>query len=170
MAAHGEGGWMSDYDTFPLGITPHMGSHLPNQGRFTSYARHVPALLSGSAAEWNRLTQELFHMAIAVEPEDLLKPNFYSDMHALKDLHDRYPSILDYGILGGGHEILVTTYPYAKENKVDCEMLQHEGILAAHLSHAATRQASEEGVLYIPKGRTEKDRHFFAKMLVRYWR
>merc|ERR1712157_37359 len=42
------GGWMSDYDTMPLNTNPSESLILPNGGQFTSFQKHVPALVVGS--------------------------------------------------------------------------------------------------------------------------
>jgi hypothetical protein len=60
MAAAG-GGWMSDYDTIPLGDMI-AGTPLPRL--FTSYTKHVPSLMVGSADQWIEL---LMHMLAIVE-------------------------------------------------------------------------------------------------------
>merc|ERR1711933_233218 len=52
------GGWMADYDTFPLNIKPSFT--LPNEGKFTVHAGHLPTLLSGTASEWNRMAKLIF--------------------------------------------------------------------------------------------------------------
>ena len=74
---------MSDYDTFPLYSRPETDGHnLPNDGKFTSYSRHVPNLVSGSEAEWNRMVNLLF-FSYKLHPD-----NFWSDMYAMLEIHD----------------------------------------------------------------------------------
>jgi len=58
MASVG-GGWMSDYDTLPLYSKPTMT--LPNNGSLSIFTNWVPNLVSGSAAEWNRMTEVMFN-------------------------------------------------------------------------------------------------------------
>jgi len=57
MASVG-GGWMSDFDTLPLYSKPSFT--LPNNGYLSIYNDHVPNLVSGSAAEWNRMAVIMF--------------------------------------------------------------------------------------------------------------
>jgi len=57
MASVG-GGWMSDWDNFPLNMKPSF--NLPNKGTFTSYSEHVPNLIVGSASEWIRIAKVMF--------------------------------------------------------------------------------------------------------------
>lgn len=123
------GGWMSDFDTFPLYMEPTEG--LPNDGKFTSYSRHVPNLVSGSQQEWNRMSQLIYFSYI------MHSSIFWSDMLALKEIHE----------LVGGYvyqsdsialerlyvkELPEIKRPYAIGNK--CEQLL--GMRAIHFSHA----------------------------------
>eukprot|EP00546_Thalassionema_frauenfeldii_P010281 CAMPEP_0178909128 /NCGR_PEP_ID=MMETSP0786-20121207/8321_1 /TAXON_ID=186022 /ORGANISM="Thalassionema frauenfeldii, Strain CCMP 1798" /LENGTH=240 /DNA_ID=CAMNT_0020581137 /DNA_START=120 /DNA_END=842 /DNA_ORIENTATION=- len=61
MAATVAGGYMSDMDTVPLNIPPEkfLRQELPNQGSFTTYSMHIPALLAGTGEEWQRVGQRL---------------------------------------------------------------------------------------------------------------
>jgi len=61
MAVRG-GGWMSDYDTFPLQFDARDHWRLPNAGNFTSQKAHVPCLVSGSGLEWDRMAHELVYV------------------------------------------------------------------------------------------------------------
>ena len=45
------GGWMSDMDMLPLNLPAVEGLILPNRGKFTGFAEHVPSLLSGKFAK-----------------------------------------------------------------------------------------------------------------------
>lgn len=54
------GGWMSDFDIFPMNISPSEGRILPNGGNFTVYSGVQQLnLISGSAREWERVTKTL---------------------------------------------------------------------------------------------------------------
>lgn len=79
-----KGGWMSDYDTFPL--HPLDGRMIPNGGRLTVHENSknggVPSLISGSPEEWDRLAMELIHNAYLHRDE-----RFWSDMFALHDIY-----------------------------------------------------------------------------------
>jgi hypothetical protein len=77
------GGWMSDYDTFPVYSHPlRDGFVLPNGGNFTCYSRHVPNIVSGSLEEWERLSDLLYFSYKMHEDE------FWSDLLALHELRD----------------------------------------------------------------------------------
>lgn len=77
-----EGGWMSDYDTFPLYIAPDEG--IPYNGIFTVHEKHVPDLMSGSKSEWNRMTGLLMH---TWKEHD----GHLSDMYVLNTILKKYP-------------------------------------------------------------------------------
>lgn len=89
MASSG-GGWLADYDTFPLKLP---ASHeLPNDGKFTGHANFVPNLMSGSALEWNRMSKELFDTF--ADHNKIASKSFYSDLYAAKDLLESKQSYL----------------------------------------------------------------------------
>jgi len=78
------GGWMSDFDTFPLYSNPLAdGLKLPNEGKFTCYSRHVPNLVSGSASEWNRMSDLIFLSY------KLHQDTHWSDMLAFLEIHEK---------------------------------------------------------------------------------
>mmetsp|Transcript_17621 Transcript_17621/g.27202 ORF Transcript_17621/g.27202 Transcript_17621/m.27202 type:complete len:455 (-) Transcript_17621:355-1719(-) len=164
MASINTGGWMSDYDTIPMGITTEIGLNMPNNGRFTSYEGHVPSLLSGHAHEWDRMAT-----AMVLRFENHLKEDashFYSDMYALRDL---WMNVKDEnGINFYIQDDKVTKYPYSSPiDQVVCVALR--GVYAVHLSHAYTRQAIQSRQMSLPEGKSEKDRHYFARMLTKRW-
>jgi len=81
MAAVG-GGYMSDYDVIPSYMPADVYGTLPNNGNFTSYSGHVPALLSGRGDEWERVARRLIE-------EGTKRQNDYrifSDMMALREI------------------------------------------------------------------------------------
>jgi hypothetical protein len=58
MAAVG-GGFMADYDTFPLNHFLRHGRKLPFDGELTVWAGHVPALVSGNGSEYLRVARKI---------------------------------------------------------------------------------------------------------------
>ena len=145
MAAQGTGGWMSDYDTFPAGITVSYGRFLPNAGKFTDYDGHVPSLLSGDAREWERISQNIIQITVK-HVKDIQKHGnlFYSDMLALLHLYENSSSeyVQQQRVFKG--------FPYEEKDKIKCEYLKD--MLAVHLSHQRTAMAIEEGILKVPDG------------------
>ena len=85
-----EGGWMSDYDTVPLRGSLERAVDLSYRPTFTVYGQNlsgdaVPALLSGSASEWNRMVNALVRLGPAAV-ETVGKFPFPSDMYSLMSL------------------------------------------------------------------------------------
>ena len=78
------GGWMADYDTYPLHIDPvHDGNTLPHNGKFTTHCAGAPCLVSGSKSEWNRVIPQML--------ESLKRNNHlpWSDMFAMQEVIER---------------------------------------------------------------------------------
>ena len=90
MAAVG-GGWMSDYDTFPLHDFRQDGLVLPNNGKFTVYESWVPSLMSGNEQEWLRMTNAIVNnLDYKMKHPGEIPKNFvgmaFSDMLSMMDL------------------------------------------------------------------------------------
>eukprot|EP00563_Minutocellus_polymorphus_P009690 CAMPEP_0181024072 /NCGR_PEP_ID=MMETSP1070-20121207/2378_1 /TAXON_ID=265543 /ORGANISM="Minutocellus polymorphus, Strain NH13" /LENGTH=342 /DNA_ID=CAMNT_0023101107 /DNA_START=30 /DNA_END=1055 /DNA_ORIENTATION=- len=91
MAAVG-GGWMSDYDTVPINMTANAVdfAELPNEAKFTTYQNYIPALLVGSAEEWERIAESLVQEGIDSKENGRLRiangNNLFSDMFAMEAL------------------------------------------------------------------------------------
>ena len=145
MAASG-GGWMSDYDVFPLspmlpedslpesegGSRSGDPDRMPNGGDFTVFqvlppehgkGKGVPALMSGRAEEWTR-------MAINILQDGLNHPDdgLWTDFFALMDLNGTYAYRDD---VMKGQQVLTGE----KWTDKDCEMTTAKR--AVHFSHAA---------------------------------
>jgi len=95
------GGWMSDYDTMPLYSNPAESLTLPNDGKFTSYQRHVPALIVGNTSEWDRMSNLMYEFYLSNGH------HYYSDMHALMDIQYYTKSCIFEGTMNviGIHEV-----------------------------------------------------------------
>lgn len=133
------GGWMSDYDTFPLHSMD--GMTIPNAGRLTVHEKSknggVPSLVSGSSVEWDRMAKELIHNAYVHRDQ-----RFWSDMFAM---HDVYVS--------SGKTMYVMEHHVTPAQVV---MLKHgveertcrrtRGMFAIHFSHYALENGNVEGV------------------------
>lgn len=130
------GGWMADFDSFPLNIDPNMyGRTLPNEGKFTSYDGHIPHLVSGTSEEFDRMIDLLY---------DSFQKNsykFWSDMLALLDIHsNNNDSFLYLSETTSPRKIYYSELQEGKviENPFDlsikCPLLV--GVIAIHFSHA----------------------------------
>jgi len=161
MASHGEGGWMSDYDTFPMGISYLDGFSMPNGGVFTGYERHVPSLLSGSAHEWDRMSRMVLDMAVQKVRDE--KRELYSDMYALYDIiqNNEHEFIRDMKVYMG--------YPYKEKHIVDCNALKN--VMVVHLSHMRTHMAVDKGIVESPIGEYDESiRPYLATSLNKEWK
>lgn len=149
------GGWMSDYDTFPLRVVvEHDGDDdtppLPNDGRLTIHDRTlnggIPCLVSGSQSEFDRMAAALVENAVT---RGVGRP-FWSDMLAIMDLHRVRPH--DFEVRGGvlrGERALDSDRAFA--SVADCRrMARHHW--AVHFSHNAVQQAVASGNLAQRRG------------------
>ncbi|GFH49440.1 hypothetical protein CTEN210_05916 [Chaetoceros tenuissimus] len=135
------GGWMSDYDVFPLTLTAEKGLELQDEG-FQTWAAHVPALIHADKESWNKI----INMMIDEIPTDFPPGSAYiTDMNMLQFLHFSKKK----------KEMNVTTwkmfvnpgFPYKPERdgtlaEIWCEKAQKA--LAAHLSHHDVIEAMEK--------------------------
>ena len=132
------GGWMSDYDTFPIGYGTgtNMPQHpdLPNDGSFSIFSiakgskgAGIPCLMSGDDREWER-------MAFLVAENGLKHQHVdnWTDMLSLQDLRhsSQYLYIWSDETLDGKDVLVQRDF-----EKEDCKMFK--GRRAVHLSHYA---------------------------------
>ena len=68
--AAAQGGWMSDYDTFPLNFDAEVGAKISQHGLFTSFDGHVPSLISAAKHEWERVAQLMLEFLQRKTKED----------------------------------------------------------------------------------------------------
>uniref|UniRef100_A0A7S3QJD5 Alpha 1,4-glycosyltransferase domain-containing protein n=1 Tax=Chaetoceros debilis TaxID=122233 RepID=A0A7S3QJD5_9STRA len=126
MASAG-GGWMSDYDVFPLTLNSELGLELEKDDTFKTYALHVPCLIHASAKEWNRILD----LMIDLLPERNRGQNI-SDMYSLLNLD------IEKGRSGMKWAHDVSPRIIYKRNKEGHQWINCEDgwrYLAVHLSH-----------------------------------
>ena len=144
MAQEG-GGWMSDCDVLPTNFLIKEGLVLPNGGKFTSFQRHVPCLLSGSQGEWMRVT----NLLVDAIPRTREKFGLPTDMRAFMVLANEGNHNIDFG---NPYNDMRTGFQYKEPRKVDCDMMKIGR--AIHFSHKDTDVAFQHGLfpVDIPKG------------------
>ena len=175
MASQGTGGWMSDIDVFPMGISVSIGRNLPNSGKFTAYEKQIPSLLSGTAEEWERVSHLMLHSATTEIENNRFTT--LQDMMVLKEMNvgSRETIIFD----DGNH---VWDYPYksvtSNKNVIDCNIFAHFDVWVVHLSTSYTIEAIEESILHIPfadyhnrnRDLSLNDRSYLARELNTLWK
>jgi len=140
MAASG-GGWISDYDTFPTNFPMDESKTLPNGGNFTSFERHVPSLMVGSADEWLRVTKLL----LAAIPKIPQKEK--TDMLAFLVIREEGTHNIDFRRPVTMN--MAKGFPYKKARtadspmEVDCRLMSLGK--AIHFAHSYSRDSYKEG-------------------------
>jgi hypothetical protein len=54
------GGWMTDYDTFPITLDAEKGLEISKEPGFKSYSLHVPNVIHAPPEAWDRVLQSMF--------------------------------------------------------------------------------------------------------------
>jgi len=138
MATVEKGGWMSDYDTFPLHSFPEKdGLIFPNDGKFTVYQSFVPALLSGSHEEWDRMAKLL------MDSYKNHRHEFWSDMRALIEIKETSGSFISQSAVQGIRALYDESFEYEDilsvfESDDKCQKTRRHR--AIHFSHSDCSQ------------------------------
>ena len=134
------GGWISDYDMFPLHFSGQESFDLVREndnGRFTSYAHVAPALIYASREEWQRMINMMIEAIPSFE-------GHLTDMYVFKKLVET-----DKEAVGVVYEPEIFASRlgfknYVERGKLDCKIM--EGQKAVHFSHHSTRESYKIGV------------------------
>lgn len=142
------GGWMTDYDTIPVHINPEVYGNpasLPHGGKWTTYEKHVPSLISGSAEEWERGALALVKEGLEAQENgsegnynpvpNSPNPNLFSDMLALLALLQREGEVVNEGI-----SVVEPKEEISMMGKIDLPRdwcSSWKDTMAAHISHAS---------------------------------
>ena len=136
------GGWLADYDVFPLNFPPDEGKVLPNGGTFTGFQKAVPCLMSGSVEEWDRVSKLLLD-AMQVQGGQV------TDQYVLQSLIFNDESSNTVGIFYeiGSHIPRPTEngFPYISggaRGDIDCEAIEYAR--AFHVSHRLAKLAADK--------------------------
>ena len=137
------GGWMTDYDTFPISLDAEKGLEISKEPGFKSYSRHVPNVIHAPAEAWDRVLESM----LKTLPDDPSKPPDYdmpkvTDMLALKKAESMYSrESMMITVWEKGAEGFI--YKDVKDKndplEIDCELAKKKKV--AHLSHFDTHQA-----------------------------
>ncbi len=144
MASHSVGGgWMSDYDVFPLNFHPDDGIRLAkaHNGTFHTFARHTPCLIHASRKEWDRV----IHLMMDKVEE---RPDWArSDMLALEQLTSSLSknerTFWDLETIGKFPYVID---PDSGKRVIDCRLSEKTEIKALHLSHKGVEVSLKEGL------------------------
>jgi len=132
------GGWMSDYDVFPLGLDSEVGLEIEEDDTFKSFNHHVPCLLHASAKEYDRI----IHLMIDMLPKKRGKNEVISDMFSFLHIDQwRGRSGMIWSDDVSPHIIYKTNEE--DHQWLDCKFGQTK--LAVHLSHHECDMALKEG-------------------------
>lgn len=137
------GGWMSDYDMFPLTLTGEMGLKLAEEPGFKTWAGHVPALIHSDRETWDKV----LHLMIDNIPDDRKAgAPMVTDMFLLMFLHS-FKTKEEMNVTGW-HSKVVGGFPYTPSSvegsapEINCKLAKMG--LAAHLSHHDVEEAMEK--------------------------
>jgi hypothetical protein len=130
------GGIMADFDSLPLHFPPEKYGETPT--KFTSYHAHVPAIMGGTKAEWERVAWLLLKEAVEHHRGDTSKDVFpFSDMFALSNLVHK--DLITYTV-EAGHCNAIEMCKESTGEKLRCDWLK-ENIRVIHVSHKFMKDA-----------------------------
>ena len=137
-----DGGWMSDYDTFPLGLTSEEAMEIEKMPGFKSYAEHVPNIIHSDAKHWESILEKLIHPS----DEHNLNPNLQrkamiTDMLMLLKVQHRYGNDA-LGISVWEHKS--GGFLYDLQGNINCAKSRLN--MVAHLSHTECEVAHRKGL------------------------
>ena len=143
------GGFMSDYDVFPLHHFLRDGRKLPYDGQLTVYSRFVPALVSGSASEYLRIARrigESIHKHVHMQKyinENSSRNHYqkrvpWSDMKALQELKNASKGmfVMRFDVVSAEQFLKLDNF-----TEQHCEWT--DGMRAVHFSHRSIKEGKQ---------------------------
>lgn len=164
MAAVG-GGFMADYDTFPIRSFSQL-KRMPRNGKLTVYDTvrqgGVPSVVSGSGDEFDRVAHDLLYNALQVG----VREDFWSDMLALMDIYQKNKDVylLFDQVLKGN--VALEGVKKGLKSMRDCKSVVG-GNFAVHFSHFSITTSVSRGFLSKEKGAA--DRSQIADDFLKEW-
>eukprot|EP00545_Synedropsis_sp_CCMP1620_P011820 CAMPEP_0119011922 /NCGR_PEP_ID=MMETSP1176-20130426/5970_1 /TAXON_ID=265551 /ORGANISM="Synedropsis recta cf, Strain CCMP1620" /LENGTH=352 /DNA_ID=CAMNT_0006964803 /DNA_START=63 /DNA_END=1118 /DNA_ORIENTATION=- len=183
-----DGGWMVDYDVFPLGTAPldliSMNTlELPNNGILTVHDRFIPDMVSGSSEEWIRVAKLIVEGLLDKDAEKKVEARAYPPKKKKRRTYTRWTDMFALqqwwaeAQMNGAGAIRVfesDSRVMARAFDQDSEGLgvpwtpekcQHRtpspSIVAVHFSHDAIKSGIAKNLLH--EGQTMNDRAAIAK-------
>jgi len=132
------GGWISDYDVFPLELTAELGAEMGKNGTFKAFDNHVPSLIHASSNEWDRV----IHLMMDLLPNKRADDTVISDMYSLLEVSkssSKNSIVWSYRVK--------TSINYTKGSdslSLDCSKYSKQ--LAIHFSHHLCKRAASAQV------------------------
>lgn len=155
MGNQPNGGWMSDYDVFPMHFTARDTYALLERngnGNFTSYSNVAPALLYANQDEWNRVIQIL----MSYMSQDIFRGPLMTDMYVFKQAVEEHRHEL--GIIYGPDQFVSRIgFNLYKTDRHTLECGLTKGLKAVHFSHHSCILAEKEGRFPLKKGKRNKE-------------
>lgn len=180
------GGWMSDYDTFPLRLFD--TSVLPNEGALTVHDRFIPDLASGSSEEWIRVAQEIVQGLLDKDAEKKIEARSYppkkkkrrqytlwTDMFALQQWHAKaQKGEMEPPMFESDAKVMLRAFSKDDEalgqpwSPQQCLERTPPGIVAVHFSHDAIKTGMKKNLLHT--GQNMDHRAEIAKEWIATWK
>lgn len=146
--APGGGGWMSDYDAFPLNLDGEEGLRISKEPGFKSYSFHVPCIIHAPREAWDKV----LHLMVDIMPDHGRLPgndlvtDMYLLLHVYQESGKEKMGVTEWKVESVG-------YPYLHTEDLDdpraVNCYQANQAKVAHFSHHDSARAYEKG--YYPK-------------------
>lgn len=181
------GGWMSDYDVFPLRLFETTNAPLPNDGALTVHDRFIPDLVSGSSEEWIRVGQQIVNGLLEKDAEKKLEAQSYppkkkkrrqytlwTDMFALQQWQQKEQKGEAPAMFQSDSMVMLRAFDKDDEalgqswSPEKCQERTPSNIKAVHFSHDAITTGMKKNLLH--KGQNMDHRAEIALEWIATWK